>query len=47
MTSNDVNAEFLRKFPVALIVRRNCHDCARAVTHHYIVGNIDRNIPCP
>ena len=24
-------------------MRGNCHDCARTVTHHNVVGNIDRN----
>ena len=36
---NDLDAEFLGKIEVALIVRRHCHNGARAVAHHHIVRN--------
>ena len=38
-----INAELLRKFIVTGIVSRNRHYSARAVSHHYIVGNVYRN----
>ena len=34
---NYVNSELLRELPVALVMRRNSHNGARAVAHHYIV----------
>ena len=38
-----INAELLCKFIVTGIVSRNRHYSARAVSHHYIVGNVYRN----
>ncbi len=40
----DVYTEFLRKFPVTLVMRRYCHDRTRSVSHHYIVGDKDRDL---
>ena len=44
--NDDANGqmEFARKFKVALVVRGNCHDGARAIAHHDIVGNPNRNL---
>ena len=39
-----INAELLRKFIVTGIVSRNRHYSARAVSHHYIVGNVYRDL---
>ncbi len=41
---DDVNAEFLCKLVVALVVGRNRHDGTGAVTHHDIDGDIDGNL---
>ena len=42
---DDVNAEFLCEVVVALVVCRNCHNCAGTVAHHYVVRNVNRNFP--
>ena len=40
---NYINTELLGKLIVSLVMRRNCHNCACAVTHHYVVRNVNRN----
>ena len=40
---NDINAEFLCKCIVALVVCRNCHDRACTVAHHHVIRDVDRN----
>jgi len=42
---DNVYAEFLGEIIVAVIVSRHSHYCARAVAHHYVVGNINRYFP--
>ena len=41
---NDRDVKSVREIPVSLVVRGNCHDRARAVSHHYIVGDEDRDL---
>ncbi len=41
---NNRKVKFLCKFPVTLIVCRNCHDGAGTVSHEYIVANPNRNL---
>ena len=40
---NHRDAKLVRKLPVAGIVRRNSHDCARAVGHQHIVAQPNRD----
>ena len=40
---NDINAEFLCKIIVTLVMCRHCHDRTCTITHHYIVCNVDRD----
>ena len=40
-----VDSELLREVVVALVVRRDSHYSTRAVTHHYVVGDVDRDLP--
>ena len=40
---DNINPEFLRERIVAVVVRRHRHNRARAVAHHDIVGNINRD----
>ena len=41
---NNVDAKLLCKRPVALVVCGNCHNSARTVAHHNVVGNVDRDL---
>ena len=41
---NDINAKFLRKVIVSLVVCRYRHDGTGTISHHYIVCNIDRDL---
>ena len=40
---NNIDTEFMGKFPVTLVMGRHCHDRAGAVSHHDIVGDKDRD----
>ncbi len=42
---NDGQMKLFGKRPVALVMRRHGHDCARAVSHQHIVGHPHGNLP--
>ena len=41
---NDVDAEFLCKIIVTLVMSRYCHDRTCTIAHHYVVCNVDWNL---
>ena len=40
---DDIDSKLLCKVVVSLVVCRHSHNCAGPISHHYIVGNIDRD----